>query len=394
MKEAWWGGDVMRRVRSAVLPMSVCVMVVLWLGCAEALASGWMIEPAPRASAAPEPSLGGLSCTSSTFCTAVGGYSRLLPQNSGGPALSERWNGMNWSIQATPSPAGAMSSFLASVSCLSAADCTAVGDVDERSMLVEHWDGITWSIEGVPNPPGPGGLDAVSCASPTACVVVGGFTNEPRRRDLTLAERWDGTKWSIQRTPNPATAIESNLNGVSCATTANCVAVGTSVNRAGRDFILTERWNGAAWSIQHAPRPPGASGSDLYGVSCTPTTACTAVGFADRRHSSQPLVERWNGSRWSIQRSPTARGAADGQLEAVSCTSRSACVAVGESSGTTLAERWNGTRWSIQRTPNPVGALVSNLYGVSCPLVSVCSAVGSFVNASGTKIRVLIERYS
>jgi hypothetical protein len=60
-------------------------------------------------------------------------------------------------------------------------------------------------------------------------------------------------------------------------------------------------------------------------------------------------------------------------LRSVSCVSEVACTAVG-SYGTragerTLVERWNGTRWSFQRSTNPIGVSNSRLTGVSCVAV-------------------------
>ncbi len=52
-----------------------------------------------------------------------------------------------------------------------------------------------------------------------SCTSVGRFA------DLTLAERWDGTHWTIQPTPDPSTT-ESILYSVSCPSASACVAVG------------------------------------------------------------------------------------------------------------------------------------------------------------------------
>ncbi len=82
-------------------------------------------------------------------------------------------------------------------------------------------------------------------------------------------------------------------------------------------------------------------------------SACTAVGRSSRRNEDT-LAERWNGLRWSIQRTPTPRIGA-GHLEDVSCPSLTTCVAVGWSDPPAeqrmIVERWNGTVWSIQSTP-------------------------------------------
>ena len=69
--------------------------------------------------------------------------------------------------------------------------------------IAEHWDGSRWTVQHLPVPPVPPGEEplvlpaSVSCASATACVTVGGS------QAATMAERWNGTTWTIQRTPNP-----------------------------------------------------------------------------------------------------------------------------------------------------------------------------------------------
>jgi hypothetical protein len=70
--------------------------------------------------------------------------------------------------------------------------------------IAEHWDGSRWTIQRLPVPPVPPGEEplvlpvSVSCASVTACVTVGS------NQTATMAERWNGTAWTIEPTPNPA----------------------------------------------------------------------------------------------------------------------------------------------------------------------------------------------
>ena len=134
--------------------------------------------------------------------------------------------------------------------------------------------------------------------------------------------------------------------------------------RQRHDVTLAQRWMGAVWMPTRTPA--GAAYSELSGVSCTSATACTAVG--DYNYAA--VAERWNGTVWRIQPTPTS--GIGTTLDGVSCTSATACTAVGSyltgADGTeaTLAERWNGTAWKIQPTPNPGGPTDSYLSGVSC----------------------------
>ena len=89
---------------------------------------------------------------------------------------------------------------------------------------------------------------------------------------------------------------------------------------------------------------------------------------------------------WQVANSPDST-VPGGRIESVSCSSASACTAVGsdlEADGlnVTLAERWNGKSWKRQPTPNPAedtGPDVRpKLLGVSCPAASFCLAVGTY----------------
>jgi hypothetical protein len=132
------------------------------------------------------------------------------------------------------------------------------------------------------------------------------------------------------------------LNAVSC-TGGSCIAVGSLGFRP-----LVERWNGRRWSIERNPkRAPDAS---LNGVSCVSPADCTAVGD-QTNNTHQSVAERWTGGRWSIERTPTL--ASGSILWSVSCISAADCVAAGESGQTALIERSRGTTWSIQSMAAP-----------------------------------------
>jgi hypothetical protein len=100
--------------------------------------------------------------------------------------------------------------------------------------LTEQWSNGTWKIavvsgHGIRNGPPPTGmrLDDVSCPKVNACTAVGS-SSTISFRNVTLAETWTGKSWSIDSTPNPAGATFSDLTGVSCVKTTDCISVGNS----------------------------------------------------------------------------------------------------------------------------------------------------------------------
>jgi hypothetical protein len=195
-----------------------------------------------------------------------------------------------------------------------------------------------------PNPTGSSNsLSGVACSSVSACTAVGTGTGS------ALAERWDGTTWTLQSTPDTA---GYTLSGVACPTSSTCFAVGNNVN----DFAVAERWNGTTWQAQPTPRPAGTRLSILTAVSCASSAACTAVGYT-AVHSTfdVTLAERWNGTTWGIQPTPNPAKAQDSTLYAVGRPSPSAAIAVGDYNfgGLTLSERWHSTRGTTRATSNP-----------------------------------------
>ena len=200
----------------------------------------------------------------------------------------------------------------------------------------------------------------------------------------------------IGGTPSPGRRCYAPVGvaGVGCAATRAAVRAGTRPGRAAMVRVRAAVFLcAAAGVIAAAPlaactagghAPPlavsvarsspraAASGGSLAagsvarfaGVSCTSASACTAVGSTE----VATLAERWDGRRWAIQQTPSpGSGAA---LSAVSCAGPAWCMAVGSSgslgSQTALAELWNGRTWSVRLPVTPPHGH-ARLLGVSCP---------------------------
>jgi len=213
--------------------------------------------------------------------------------------VSERWNGTRWRIQPVPAASGSPVSFIGPVACQSSSFCIAVGARSDKAgnpigTLAERWNGTHWRIQRTPNPPRGGGLGAVSCTSPGACTAVGGSNS-----GTTLAERWNGTSWAIQPTPKLTGGEGSFFSGVACKAHA-CTATGLYLPNSG-PRMLAERWNGTSWHIQPMPAPPAAPDVDPPAVACPSLLACTAAGGYTNTGPHVTLTEQWNGSSNSAQ---------------------------------------------------------------------------------------------
>ena len=112
-------------------------------------------------------------------------------------------------------------------------------------------------------------------------------------QETSLAERWDGTNWALQHALRPA------------GRWMRCSA--RQPPRAARSPSTTTPRPGTA---RHGPASacpsPRRTGSGLTGVSCTSATACTAVGSYYTPDELELLVwvGRWNGKKWTSQAAP------------------------------------------------------------------------------------------
>ncbi len=325
----WESGGVVRWITACAL-----VLVIL-LGAARAQASSWRDQQIPPAEV-PSGQLQAISCPTTHWCIAVGSYVNPIGRTV---ALAERFNGHRWARMPTFNP---------------------------RKATVA------------------GGLSAVSCTSPTACIAVGG----------ALAERWNGRRWTV----HGFKTFAISLSGVSCWSADGCVAVGTDDDKGDLGGSFVARWQGGVWTVQQDPQTGG--GDALYGVSCVSAVACLAVGatVTDSDGDTVTLALTWNGRRWSLQ-VPGDAGGSDG-FNGVACSTANTCVAVGGyvnavGSNRPLVERWHpgphGGSWAFELAGHPAGAIQGNLSGVSCPSQRMCIAAGSF-RGRAPKSRALIER--
>jgi hypothetical protein len=300
-----------------------------------------------------------------------------------------------WNLLSTEDPAGTVNSYLESVSCPGTEACTAVGLYDLSSggfrPLAEAWNGSSWKSQAMALPAGSETTMAgVSCSSSTACSAVGYYLSSAGVY-RSLAEVWNGTSWSVQATPEPTGTKYSMLDGISCSASTACTAVGW-YEAGGVELPLVERWNGTAWAAQTAPQPSGAKASYPHAVKCLSATACTLAGFYETTAGAYvPFAETWNGTTWTVQSMPSPTGSTYPMLTSMSCTSSTSCLAAGyyftgtgaETREVPFSERWDGTAWTLVAMPTPAGTNSNSIHGLSCGSSTSCNAVGTSTTTAG-----------
>src|SRR5205085_4115018 len=184
----------------------------------------------------------------------------------------------------------------------------------------------------------------------------------------TLIEHWNGSKWSVVKSPNVGTS-DNQLDAVTVISASNIWAVGRYLNNVEQDQTLIEHWNGTKWSVVSSPNV-GSGSNVLFGVAAVSASNIWAVGVSITDHD-RTLIEHWNGTKWSVVKSPNV-ASEDNDLNGVAVVSASDIWAVGEhfrngdpTTSQTLTEHWNGSNWSIVKSPNnPAGTLGNQLVGV------------------------------
>ncbi|HET7511074.1 MAG TPA: fibronectin type III domain-containing protein [Solirubrobacterales bacterium] len=336
---------------------------------------GWTVQTPVSLGKEVTGSFEDVSCFSATECTAVG------IKEEGATAFAQRWNGTEWKSQTPAKPTEAVKTAFTGVSCPSSSACFAVGRYTKAAgkwlTLIEAWNGSEWKVQTSPTnaEATQSFLEDISCTSESECTAIGWYQNAGEA-SKTLALRWDGKEWSTQEIENPA-SNSIKLTSVSCASSTFCMATGYYYYESKFVYTpLSERWDGTSWTIKEA-KPVKEKMNWLYGVSCTSSSACTAVGAEEvnaTSHETKAMARVWSGSEWSTQTMPEPNAAS---LADVSCTSSTECTAVGESA-TPVELRRVKSAWTLFTMPLPSGGNTVRPFAVSCIAARGCEAVGMY----------------
>ncbi|SRR6266566_1363750 len=218
--------------RVAIFAATVACAATLGAGLPGA-AAGWAIQPTPNVANVADNDLKSVSCPTATTCFAVG--SGTDASTGASVPLAEKWDGIRWTIQATPEPPRALLAFLLGMACRATGGCTAAGSYFSKAngdefTLIERLRSGRWGVQPTQDPPGAtmNFLQAVSCVAPDGCTVAGTAEMPSAAKSTTLVFHRDHGQWVIQPTPSPA-AGNPSLTGLSCGPADGCTAVGNTI---------------------------------------------------------------------------------------------------------------------------------------------------------------------
>ncbi|HEX6798026.1 MAG TPA: hypothetical protein VF116_09980, partial [Ktedonobacterales bacterium] len=221
-----------------------------------------------------------------------------------------------------------------------------------------------WGLVASPAVGQEGRLLAVAARAASDAWAVGQYQGVDSLR-RTLVEHWNGSQWAYVNSPSPG-AEDNVLQGVAADSASDVWAAGAQTSAAGVTQPLVEHWNGSAWSVATLPGVD-ALGGELTGVAAIAPGDVWVVGYSytaggqSAPSTQQPLVLHWNGSQWQPAAVPSPSTGSFEPLTAVTAVATNDVWAVGSDSGanTSLIEHWDGKAWKIVTAPTAVngGAL-------------------------------------
>lgn len=305
-----------------------------------------------------------ISLSSSTHGFAVGYYNNGNTSNVN-KTQTQRWNGSSWSNVSSPNP-GSGDNFLYGVTTVSSTEAWAVGSYatssGSQTAMMLHFTSGAWvdssvSVSGA----SASVLTAVTANSSSDVWAVGFYTPTGSSVYKTLTMHWDGTSWTTFTSPNVGTS-DNKLYGVTQVPGTSYLfwAVGAYYDTTNSTYktlaMRGDARNDASsfWSVISTPNVSG-SPSCLRSVSALDSNNVWAAGFTDNQCFNEDALTN-----------PSATNPSD-----------------------TLIEKWNGSSWAQESSPSPATGDFNALYGVSVASSTRVWAVGFYAYGNGWKTLVL-----
>lgn len=363
--------------------------------------------------------LGSVSCSAIGHCLAVA--TADSGTRSEPVVLTQR--GTRWQETILPLPVGAKGGGLELISCPAAGACTAAGGYldragDEQSFFVTQSGGSWGRAVTVQRPPNAAlhpqssfgeeapDINSLSCTSAHDCGAVSIYLDaRGSPQGLLLTET--GGKWAAgveAHLPANATTKENSylypvigMEAVSCATAADCTAVGGYGDAHSNSFGMTVAENAGRWANAAEVPLPANAGPDpqegnapappMYSIACPAPGRCAATGeFRDKGGTTHGLLLTEEAGTWT----PSEVVPSDGSVGPLACTSAGDCLAGGSVLVAEHGGRWG--RGAAIPLPSPGAGKRPGGYltSISCPPAGSCVAVGTYTDAAGRQQGLIV----
>ena len=362
-----------------------------------------------------------VSCSSPGDCAAGGSYAFDASGHSQAFVVSEKDGTWGKAIE-VPGLAALNTggdAQLTSLSCGSAGNCAAGGSYTAskgvRAFVVSEKNGA-WGrampVPGVAALRGATGgsyVSSVSCASAGNCTAGGSYSGTGYGQLFVVSEK-DGTWGRAIEVPGLA-AMDAGapvgVDSVSCASAGNCAVAGFYGVAPPLAFVVSEK-NGSWGKAIEVGGSAALGGVTLTSVSCASAGNCAAAGYGGDRYglgALGPIVVSEKNGIWG--KAIAVPGTSDGSRDAaasVSCWSAGNCVAVGNDAPTVygpyqgfVVREKNGS-WGKAIDVPGLAALnaggVANVLSVSCESARNCAAGGFYWDSSSHQQAFVVSEHN
>ena len=304
-----------------------------------------------------------------------------------GPASANLSPGTGWTKATLPAGLYTRPGSTEPVSCAPGTRfCVAIVPNDAQGGLADvvttdqgqHWAGYT-DLPGVL-----GQIAGISCVSESVCWVAGQGVNG----SADVAKTTDGGQTWTDMTP-PGWLNAYFATAIDCVTAADCWVGGVNTDPVkpqpnnGTPWMANTTDGGATWTVltnlpQIAQYDPNGY-YQINAISCTSATDCVAAGGLDEADGlAQVITTTDAGATWTLSTDPTLMGVQD--IFSLSClpgpdglpVCNAAADALEAAGPVEITSTDGGATWSGMETYDVTGWLSS----VSCPDTQHCWATG------------------
>jgi hypothetical protein len=342
---------------AAILTGLVVGLVAAMAPAAPALAATWSVVATPNASTGQNLFIG-IDALSTTNAWAVGRADHS-PQQPFVRPLAARWNGSRWAIVGTPTLAGQFSgvdgSAADNVWAVGAREVDLGGGTFTFGPLAERWNGTSWTVVPTQTPQGTVSttLSRVKTFSATNVWAVGTAVTAGTLVSQTLIQQWNGTNWKIEASPSPD-PFQNLLTDIDGASANDVWAVGNQGDDGNGGTLagLVLHYDGTSWSEVKVPGTASDGTFNLPTLQDVIALSANDVWIVGSVFSwidlkVVPLALHWNGSTWQRTVMPSAPN--DGQgFHSIAALSATRVYAFGS-----VIARWTGTGWAAESATVP-----------------------------------------
>jgi hypothetical protein len=342
----------------------------------------------------------GVSCGAVGNCGAIGSYKTETGPITEQPFVANEVGGVWRAARQVSVPNDGLGYFTA-ISCPSAGNCSAVGEVENiAAFVIDETDG-TWGqlqeLEIVDNVGVE--LNAVSCSSAGDC-VAGGTLGYGGQAFLVTET---GGAWGVPRAVPGSSDVDASITSISCPRAGYCAAGGNydaqprgPLPGVGYPFVVNE--TAGTWGSVTPLKGPFGTSVDLDAVDTVTSVSCSSPGncgaggyYGAYQGTRQAFVDSEAHGTWGTAQEVAGKlDAGDsGYVYSVSCPANGSCVAAGTYADAAadreafvvseVAGKWKPAQ-EVAAALNTDGYAV--LWSVSCVSAGNCSAGGSYSDAA------------